>query len=526
MTKNIKLFCIFSIFVVVLTIIVFTLLNRDDLLEKDNSVILTEEEISLVIIEPDFINPLVSKNKYVQEVANLVFDGLVELNDSLKPELSLAKIFIPDETLLNWNITLRDDVYFHNGIRLTVDDIIFTVNKIKELGNDSYFYYNVKNIKEMEKKSDYEMTFVLDKADNFFISKMDIPVLSKSYYINKSITSDDKYVGTGPYEQVDFNDNKIILKAFPKYYKEVVGNIKNIDVKIIENARPGFELLKLNEIDIADTNTEVGAYGRSAYNNKRYVSSVFEGIIFNPDNEVLNNEVLRQAILLGVNRDLIVENFVNGYGISVDLPINPNSYLVNRNLVKYSYNPEKAQDILNNNDFKVNETLGIRTNGNDKLSFKFLVNKDNKNSLEKAEFIKDNLKKIGIEINIVLKNSDSYSLAISNKEYDLALTSWAISEYPEFLYNFETNSENNIFGFSDKDYDYYVFMAKAEYLEGKSREYFEKMQEILAQKLPLLGLYFETSTVYYNKKIEDKLTPTINNIYKGIENIILTDSKG
>ena len=40
-------------------------------------------------------------------------------------------MFVPDETLTLWNITLRDDVLFHDGSKFSADDVIFTINKIQ-----------------------------------------------------------------------------------------------------------------------------------------------------------------------------------------------------------------------------------------------------------------------------------------------------------------------------------------------------------------------------------------------------------
>lgn len=517
MKKELKVFCLFSLVVILLTITVVVFFNKDDLISKDNNNdILTEETVSLLMIEPDFLNPLVSKNKYVQEISNLVFEGLTKIDETLKPQLALAKTFVPDETLTTWNVTLREDVIFHDGSKFTADDVIFTINKIKELGENSYFAYNVENIESVSKVSDYEVKFILNKADNFLMSKMSLPILSHNYYSNKSLEHVKNYVGTGPYKQIQVTDSQMKLEYFENYYSKSTGNIKNIDVKITGKSRPGFELLKVEEIDIADTNTDVGAYGRSAYNSEKYVTSIFEGIIFNPNNEALKDRNVRKAILLGINRDLIIENYLGGYGISVDLPINPNSYLVNSELAKNSFNPERAQDILTNNGWKENVALGFRNKEALKLQFNLLVNSESKDSEVKAKFIKENLRNIGIDINVVSKNSTLYNTAIAQREYDLALTDWAISEYPEFLYNFTTNSKNNIFGFSNEDYDYYAFMAKTEYLEGKSKEYFSKMQEILEKELPIAGMYFETSTVYYDQSIEGELKPTINNIYSGL----------
>lgn len=522
MTNKIKQISILGIIIVILTVSVFVFKNKEsDIIEEENNEeLIKEESVSLLIIEPDFLNPLVSKNKYVQEVSNLVFDSLVKINSNLKPEPALAKLFIPNEDLTSWNITLRDDVFFHDDTKLTADDVIFTINKIKELGDKSLFSYSVENIESVDKVSDYQIKINLNKSDNFLTNKLNFPVLSKNYYQDKSLQKDKKYIGTGYYRQVKITDEEMKLSAFDKYYSNAKGNIKNIDIKIAAKNRPGFELLKLGEIDIADTNTEVGAYGRSAYNNEKYITGVFEGIIFNSENEALKDTSVRLAILLGINRDIIIENYIGGYGVSVDLPMNPNSYLVNKSLQKNSFNPERAQDILTNNVWNMNDKLGCRAKGLLKAQFNLLVNSDSKNAKQKADFIKNNLKNIGIDIKVVLKEAPEYNVAIAKKDYDLAIADWAISEYPEFLYDFYSASKNNIFGFKNEDYDYYVYMLKTEFLEGKTKEYIDKMQDILIKELPIIGLYFETSTVYYNQAIEGKLNPTINNIYADLKDVI------
>ena len=70
-----------------------------------------------------------------------------------------------------------------------------------------------------------------------------------------------------------------------------------------------------------------------------------------------------------------------------------------------------------------------------------------------------------------------------------------------------------------------VYLAKHEILESKQLEYFDKMQSILFDKLPMLGLYFETSTVFYTKDFGEQLKPQINNIYNGMNNIVLTKNE-
>jgi len=522
MKQKVKVALLLIILAVIINVVFFA--SQYKKLQKNNEANIgisnTEESINLLVIAPDYFNPLVSQNKYIQNISKLVFNGLTEIDSELKAKNCLAKTITPDTSLMTWEIVLNDSIYFHNGTKLTADDVIFTLDKIKELGSESYFSHNIANITAYDKTSADTVKISLAQPDNFLPNKLAFPILSKSFYGNKDLRIAKEYVGTGAYKQTKVGTTEMLLSRNQSYFQKTVGNVARINVRIAETSRPGFELLKLGEIDIADTNTEVGAYGRSAYYNSKYTTGIFEGLLVSTTNTALAEENVRQAILLGINRDQMIEKYLNGYGVSTDLPINPSSYLVNDTLNKYSYNPERAQDLLDAANWSLKN--GVREKENAKLVFSLLINKDNNGTQEKAEFIKENLKQLGIEIEVQGKSSFDFNEAISKKEYDLALTDWAISDYPEFLYHFETNSPNNVVGFSDKDYDYYVYLAQREYLEGKSKEYFDKLQEILYRKLPIMGLYFETSTVYYAKKIEENLDSNMKNIYYGLEDLTVS----
>jgi len=184
--------------------------------------------------------------------------------------------------------------------------------------------------------------------------KLSFPILPEKYYANKDLTKYQEYVGTGKYKVKSISDDEWVLEYNDNYYMERTGNITTINVKILNKNIQGFEALKSGDIDFVDTDVEVGAYGRSAFYSKRYNTGVFEGIIFNLNSKKVSDQNVRQAILLAINRDNMIENYLGGYGISTSIPVNPSSYLFDANLPTYSFNPEKAQDILDNATIEAN----------------------------------------------------------------------------------------------------------------------------------------------------------------------------
>jgi len=501
--------------------IVFVIMKNINFFNKQevNEVQLVDASINILVVNPDYFNPLVSKNKYVQDMNKLIFDGLTVINSELKAENCLAKIVEPKESSKEYRIVLKNNIKFHDGSELTSDDVIFTINKILKLKEESPYYYNVMNIASVNKVNKHELKITLNNVDNFMPEKLSFPILPERYYANKDLTTTNTIVGTGRYKVENTADNEWTLVYNNNYHEDRKGNITTIKAKILNKNIQGFEALKSGDIDMVDTNVEVGAYGRSAFYSKRYNTGVFEGIIFNLANEEVKDQNVRQAILLAINRDSIIENYLGGYAKSVAIPINPSSNLFDESLPSYAYNPEKAEDILTNTGWELDNN-NVRVKDKVSLNIDFLINEDKEHAKEKAEFIASNLKNIGINVNIVSKTTDFYNAAIKNGEYDIVLTEWALSPYPEFLYFFETNNEKNYSGFSNEDYDYLVYMAKREVIDVKLQEYFSDMQEILNSYLPMACLYVKTSTVYYSKDIKGEMKSNVNDIYRGVENMI------
>lgn len=518
--KKKLLLIVIAIIIGVCTSIIYELKTNELWIFGSEEVIeeLSDEKTSILVINLDYYNPLVSSNVYIKDLSKLVFEGLTTVTEDLNYENCLAKIIEVQNDYKTYRIVLKSNIKFHNGNELTTDDVIYTINKIQSLGENSIYYYNVKNIESMKKVSSNELKITLKEIDNFFPSKLDFPILSELTYSNKDLYKYKEYNGTGKYKVVKMSDELWTLAYNEDYREKQIGNLKQIDVKFIFKVMQSFEALKSGDAEIVDTDTEVGAYGRSAFSNKRYNTGVFEILIFNLDSNMTSNQNVRQAILLAINRDNIIEEYLNGYGKAVVVPINPASYLYNSDLPTYSFNPEKAQDILTNMGYKLEGET--RKKDNEELKINFLINSDKEYAKEKAEYIKSNLADIGITVNIIEKGTDKFNELFNSKEYDMVLADFALSAYPEFLYYFETGNKNNISNFSDEEYDYLVYMAKREIVESKLIEYFHRMQEILNAKLPMACLYTKTSTIYYNKSIQGEFKSNMNNVYFGIENLI------
>ena len=153
---------------------------------------------------------------------NLTHNGFVGYDERTKEILpELATEWKASSDLKTWTFTLRDDVYFHNGEKLTADDVLFTWEYGKNASNATVksFWNGVESVKAID---DYHVELVL-KAANIDL----LHLLSNEYFAilnREAVTADATKgpdIGTGPYVNKEFfSGDYTLLERFDRYWGE------------------------------------------------------------------------------------------------------------------------------------------------------------------------------------------------------------------------------------------------------------------------------------------------------------------
>ena len=97
------------------------------------------------------MNPILSQNKHVQEISRIIFEPLFERDEEYK----LQKCLVTDWAKTSENtylIKIRNDIKWSDGSQLVIEDVIFTIEKLKQV--QSIYTRNVQNITNVEKIED------------------------------------------------------------------------------------------------------------------------------------------------------------------------------------------------------------------------------------------------------------------------------------------------------------------------------------------------------------------------------------
>lgn len=346
--------------------------NKNNISNESNKVNISKE-ISIGITEYDTINPILTKSLEMQYITKLVYEPLVNITKDFNTEQAIAEEWSKIDNL-TYIVKLNKNKKWQNGENITVDDVIFTINKIKE--EDSIYKENVKRIKNIEKIDENTLKIYLSEEIEFFEYNLCFPIIQEKTY------NDYIPIGTGNFRIMEINDNSIIMQG-----KDI-----KLTVRIYKSITELYNEFTRENIDIIITqNTNYEKYiGNIGFEETLITGREFYYISCENIKEIETRKYINSII----NKEKLVFDLYNKKYIVVDFPLQYGSYL-NKNKIK-------------NEEIQLNKIKKITLS----------VNKEN---IKLAEEIKEQL---------VEKNIEVYIQDYTNSNADMILKTQTVSIKP------------------------------------------------------------------------------------------------
>jgi peptide/nickel transport system substrate-binding protein len=421
-----------------------------------------------------------------------IHDRLISLNSDGTFSCDLAESYDQVSDTV-WQFNLRQGVKFHNGAEMTAEDVVYTFERAKtsSAANDK-----VEMISEVRAVDDYTVEIELtDQISDilYYIAYPTLGILCK-----EAVESDPEngpQIGAGPYVFDEWSTgDKITLHAFEDYYKGEKPT-KNLVMRIVPEASSRVIALQTGEIDICvdPSAVELSHISEDSSLDLLQVSSErLHYLAFNMSGELFgSNQLLRQAIAMAINKDDIISVATEGLGTPATTFFSP-GYGYYDGYDPYSYNPEKAKELLAEAGYPDGLEFTIYYNGN----LKELM----------SQVIQSNLKEIGITVNIEKLEISALKSKLASGDYDAAVYNWANdSAGPDNNVRplFRTGSSSNRTHFSDSYIDDLMDEALKETDSDKRLEMYQEIQTYILDECPLVPCFYETISVGINKDLQN-----------------------
>ncbi len=317
------------------------------------------------------LDPAMHRLRYAETVIRNIFDGLVTrtTKDKVVPEIAESWTQVGPTV---WDFKIRQGVTFHNGDPLTVQDVVFTFDRVLREGaiggKSSPRKGLLGPLSKVEAASADTVRFTLAKPfPPFLQAVVHFQIVPKGYIAKVGDAAfAERPVGAGPFKFVQGKlDSQIVLERFDKYYGgspaiPPVGpaRLKTVVFRMMPEPSTRVAALKAGEVHIIqnvplDLTPDLEKDPRVAV--KTAEGTRVYAVELNTAKPPFNDARVRQAMNHAVNWDQILKTIYRGYGTRLATAFLPSGFGFDPKVRPYPYDPAKARALLKQAGYAVKE---------------------------------------------------------------------------------------------------------------------------------------------------------------------------
>jgi peptide/nickel transport system substrate-binding protein len=459
------------------------------------------------------LNPLLDWNNPADRDADrLLFSGLVKFDARGLPQPDLAESWGTSADGTIYNFTLRPDAVWHDGVPITSDDLIFTIELIK---SSSLFPQDIKDLWgqiDVKRLDDKNLKFTLPEPFAPFLDYATFGVLPKHILEGISPGQLDSAdfnihpIGSGPYkfDHLIVESGTItglVLSVNDRYYAPKP-YIQQIVLRYYPDASSAFDAYEQGEaLGVSDITPEVLPAALEdphlgLYSSRLPQMSVILLNLKSQEAPYLENANVRRALMLGLNRPTLVSRFLNGQAIVADGPILPGSWAFYDGIERLGYDPEAAIQLLKGEGYVIPAAGGtVRSKDNSALDFR-LVHPDDALHTQLAQAIQQEWAQIGVQVNLEAVPYDQIVPGyLAPRTYEAALVDLNLARTPDpdpypFWHQAEATGGQNYSQWDSRAASEYLEQARTETDFTVRARLYRNFQVLFAKELPSLPLYY------------------------------------
>lgn len=454
-----------------------------------------DEVVAVLKAEPSNIDPHGNTELVAMTTQVQIFETLVkkDADGNIVPCLAESWEQINDTTI---RFKLRDNVFFHNGEKMTAEDVVFTIRRATEKPSSASIFaaFDGENTKVVD-----ELTVDI-VTKNPFAAVYNYLTSTRGGIVSKKAVEemgDDAFgrspVGTGPFAFDNWmTGTSITLKRNDNYWGEKPAYSTLVLKFITETANRALEIEAGNADIVLDPDTNdldriSGIEGLKVVTGSSYGMSY---IVFTMDDEVLGDIRVRQALSLALDLDAIVKAVYGDYA-TVNESVMPGTVFAYKSQGKHEYDVEKAKALLAEAGYPngLEITLNL-PNGSEQQNI--------------GVFAQNMWKEIGVTANI--ETASTSEVIASGRRGDnqivVMAATYSTGDPGHALADFNTRSDG-FFRPTDKHIDELLDQGSATYDSDARAAVYEELQDYIYHQYYMIGVANKTVNYLITDNVEN-----------------------
>ncbi len=467
-----------------------------------------------------------------------LYDGLVRLDDNLEVQAALAQSWYISEDGLQYRFLLRDDVLFQKNEvfkndeerRLKAQDVVASWNRIidQDIDSPGSWIFNNRVADENPFVAEGDSVLVLNLKQAFppMLQILTMPycfVISEKAFQTYGKELMTKPVGTGAFALQTWKEGQVLsLKKNPDYWRTENGQqlpfLDRARVEFIADRKMAYlDLIKgnvdfingidgsfVNEVLTKDGNLKETLSSELIFSKSPYLNTEYLGFNLEKNSKALLDKRVRQALNYGFDRAKMLRTLRNNVGRPAQsgfIPYGLPGY--DESQIGYSYNPDKAAELLKQSGFPNGQGLEP------------ITIETNKDYLDLVTYIARQWEILGVQTKIEVFDSAELRERMAGGKAKVFRASW-LADYPD-AENYLTvfwggnPAPPNYTRFQNQDFDDLYTQALRTTDEKLRIKLYKEMNQILIDEAPVIFLFYDETARFYRKRVSG-LTPNAANL--------------
>jgi len=441
----------------------------------------------------DSLDPHKAVNAGTSEVLFNIFEGLMKASPDGGVIPAVASDYEMSADGKTYTFTLREGVTFHNGEKVTADDVVYSLERCAGSENDGVpLIAAFSNVSRIYMAADRTVAVELKEPSLEFLNSMTAAIIPNGS--GEKISTDP--VGTGPFKFVSYAPQEsMVMERFDGYWGSAA-HLDKVTFKIITETNTLVMGLKGQSLDIViHLPNALAPEVEEDFTVLESTMKLVQALYLNNQVKPFDDLRVRQAMYYALDVQKIIDFVCDGAGVPTGTSMYPafTKYFVPELAQNYQQNIDKAKQLLKEAGYPNGFEMTITVPGN------------YEQHVDTGLVIADQLKAIGITANVVEVTWESWVKDVyKGRAFEATVSGIAASDMTarEMLERYTTPHSKNFIGFSNPEFDAVVAQAVATMDPEEQVALYKRAQEILNEQAASLWIQDLCELVVMNPALD------------------------
>lgn len=464
------------------------------------------------------LNPVLATSRDDRLVDALLFTPLIHLDATAQPAPGLAKSWEVSKDGLHYTFKLNPAATFSDGTPVRASDVLFTLRKILDPQSEAVQVASAFDHADLaaSRAIDDETVVVAFKQPygGQLVQFNNLLVLSERVYSQGDFKNDftSRAVGSGPYKLVRREPGKEIVLERREPYWGPRPHIKTVIFKPVASSATAWNAVRHGDVDEAMISSEIWLREktnpelRDKLEFHSFFARSYNFIAWNGRDPVLSDKRVRKALARCVNLPAMINDLYNGTARAMNGPFTPDEWAYNPSVPVIVFDPQTAKRELASIGWLDTNGDGILDRGGRPLKVDLIIMSGSVAGMPFAQMLQQELKKIGVQLDIVVLDGTIAIQRILAGNYQAAYLAWDLDPDPDPYPIFHSsqlapNGQNFVF-YSNPKADQLIEAGRRELDQARRTQIYHELHALLADDQPYTWTVQVSQKWAINKRVK------------------------